>query len=53
LQLPPYGIVMAGGPSMMSATGSDHVAVIGIVLDGAGIPMPERRSPGNTFDRGT
>ena len=53
LQLPPYAaikgvvgatrIVMAGGPSMMSATGSDHVAVTGIVLDGAGIPLPERR----------
>jgi uncharacterized secreted repeat protein (TIGR03808 family) len=36
-------IVMAGGPSMMSATGSDHVSVTGIVLDGAGIPLPERR----------
>jgi uncharacterized secreted repeat protein (TIGR03808 family) len=36
-------IVMAGGPSMMSATGSDHVSVIGVVLDGAGIPLPERR----------
>ena len=53
LQLPPYAaikgvagatrIVMAGGPSMMSATGSDHVAVTGVVLDGAGIPLPERR----------
>ena len=50
LQLPSYAaikgvagatrIVMAGGPSMMSATGSDHVAVTGIVLDGAGIPLP-------------
>jgi uncharacterized secreted repeat protein (TIGR03808 family) len=49
LQLPPYAaikgvagatrIVMAG----VSAAGSDHVAVIGIVLDGAGIPLPERR----------
>jgi uncharacterized secreted repeat protein (TIGR03808 family) len=36
-------IVMAGGPSMMSATGSDHVSVSGVVLDGAGIPLPERR----------
>src|ERR1700723_1994860 len=53
LQLPPYTaikgvagatrIVMAGGPSMMSAIGSDHVAVTGVVLDGAGIPLPERR----------
>jgi uncharacterized secreted repeat protein (TIGR03808 family) len=36
-------IVMAGGPSMMSATGSDHVAISDMVLDGAGIPLPERR----------
>jgi uncharacterized secreted repeat protein (TIGR03808 family) len=54
LQLPSYAaisggvggatrIVMAGGPSMMSATGGDHVSVTGIVLDGAGIPLPERR----------
>jgi uncharacterized secreted repeat protein (TIGR03808 family) len=53
LQLPPYTaisgvagasrIVMAGGPSMMSASGSDHVTISGIVLDGAGIPLPERR----------
>jgi uncharacterized secreted repeat protein (TIGR03808 family) len=53
LQLPPYAaiagvagatrIVMAGGPSMMSAAGSDHVGISGLVLDGAGIPLPERR----------
>jgi uncharacterized secreted repeat protein (TIGR03808 family) len=53
LQLPPFAaisgvagasrIVMTGGPSMMSATGSDHVAITNIVLDGAGIPLPERR----------
>ena len=53
LQLPPYAalagvagatrIVMAGGPSMMSATGSDHVTITGLVLDGSGIPLPERR----------
>jgi uncharacterized secreted repeat protein (TIGR03808 family) len=53
LQLPAYSaisgvagatrIVMTGGPSMISATGSDHVSVTGIVLDGAGIPLPERR----------
>ena len=43
LQLPAYSsisgvagatrIVMAGGPSMLSATGSDHVSITGIVLD--------------------
>jgi uncharacterized secreted repeat protein (TIGR03808 family) len=53
LQLPPYTtiagvpgatrIVMSEGPSMMSATGSDHIGVSGLVLDGAGIPLPERR----------
>jgi uncharacterized secreted repeat protein (TIGR03808 family) len=53
LQLPPYAaiagvagatrIVMAGGPSMMATTGSDHVGISNLVLDGAGIPLPERR----------
>ncbi len=53
LQLPPYAtlagvpgatrIVMSGGPSLMSATGSDHIGISGLVLDGAGIPLPERR----------
>jgi uncharacterized secreted repeat protein (TIGR03808 family) len=53
LQLPPFAaiagvagatrIVMAGGPSIMSATGSDHIGISGLVLDGAGIPLPERR----------
>ena len=36
-------ILMAGGPSMMSATGSDHVSLSGLVLDGANIPLPEHR----------
>jgi len=53
LQLPPFAaiagvagatrIVMAGGPSMLSATSSDHLTICGLVLDGAGIPLPERR----------
>ena len=53
LRLPPYTaiagvagasrIVMSGGPSMMSATGSDNIGVTGLVLDGANIPLPERR----------
>jgi uncharacterized secreted repeat protein (TIGR03808 family) len=53
LQLPPYAaiagmpgatrIVMSGGPSMMSATGSDHIGISGLVLDGGDIPLPERR----------
>src|ERR1700719_3315629 len=36
-------IVMAGGPSMLSATGSDNIALSGLILDGANIPLPERR----------
>ncbi len=53
LQLPPYAaiagvagatrIIMSGGPSMMSATGSDHIGISGLLLDGGGIPLPERR----------
>ena len=53
LQLPPYAaiagvagatrIVMSGGPSLMSATGSDHLSISGLVLDGSGVPLPERR----------
>ncbi len=53
VQLPPYAaiagipgatrIVMSGGPSMMSATGSDHIGISGLVLDGGDIPLPERR----------
>ena len=53
LQLPPHAaiagvagatrLVMSGGPSMMSATGADHIGLSGLVLDGAGIPLPERR----------
>jgi len=36
-------IVMASGPSLLSATGSDHVSLQGLVLDGANIPLPDRR----------
>jgi len=53
LQLPRYAavagvpgatrIVMASGPSLLSATGSDHVSLQGLVLDGANIPLPDRR----------
>ena len=53
LQLPPYAalagvagatrIVMAGGPSMFAATGSDYVSLTGLVLDGANIALPEGR----------
>ncbi len=53
LHLPPHAaiagtpgatrIVMAGGPSMMSSTGSDYINLSGLILDGAGIPLPDRR----------
>ena len=53
LQLPPYAaiagvagatrIVMAGGPSMLASTGSDHVSLTGLVLDGGNLPLPDGR----------
>jgi uncharacterized secreted repeat protein (TIGR03808 family) len=53
LQLPPHAaiagiagatrIVMAGGPSMMASTGSDNISLTGLILDGANIPLPDRR----------
>ncbi len=53
LQLPPYAaiagtpgatrIVLLGGPSLLSAAASEHVALSGLVLDGGGLPLPERR----------
>ena len=36
-------IVMASGPSLFAATGSDHVLLRGLILDGAHIPLPDRR----------
>jgi uncharacterized secreted repeat protein (TIGR03808 family) len=36
-------IVMAGGPSVMSSAGSDYINLSGLILDGAGIPLPDRR----------
>ncbi len=53
LHLPPYAaiagvagatrIVMTGGPSLLSSTGSDHVSISGLILDGANFPLPESR----------
>jgi uncharacterized secreted repeat protein (TIGR03808 family) len=53
LQLPPYAvltgvpgatrIVMTGGQSLLAATGSDHVGISSLVLDGANIPLPDGR----------
>ena len=36
-------IVMASGPSLFAAAGSDHVLLRGLILDGAHIPLPDRR----------
>ena len=53
LQLPPYAalagvagatrLIMAGGPSMLSSTGSDYVSLSDLVLDGAGISLANGR----------
>jgi uncharacterized secreted repeat protein (TIGR03808 family) len=53
LQLPPNAaisgvagatrIVMSGGASLLSATGSDNIALRDLVFDGANIPLPEGR----------
>jgi uncharacterized secreted repeat protein (TIGR03808 family) len=53
LQLPPHAaiagvagatrIVMAGGPSLIAATGSDNVSLTGLIFDGASIPLPDQR----------
>jgi uncharacterized secreted repeat protein (TIGR03808 family) len=52
LTLPPYSaiagvpgatrIVIASGQSLLSAAGSDHLSISGLVLDGANVPLPER-----------
>jgi uncharacterized secreted repeat protein (TIGR03808 family) len=34
---------MLGGPSLLSAATSDQVTINGLVLDGGGLPLPERR----------
>jgi uncharacterized secreted repeat protein (TIGR03808 family) len=36
-------ILMASGPSMLSAAGSDHISLSDLILDGANIPLPDRR----------
>ncbi len=53
LRLPPFAaiagvagatrIVMSGGPSMLAASGGDHISLSGLVLDGGGVPLPPRR----------
>jgi uncharacterized secreted repeat protein (TIGR03808 family) len=36
-------LAFAGGASMLSGEGADHVGLTGITLDGGGIPLPTRR----------
>ena len=36
-------LIMAGGPSLIMATGADNISLTGLILDGASIPLPERR----------
>jgi uncharacterized secreted repeat protein (TIGR03808 family) len=36
-------IVLSEAPNLMSATGSDHVSLSGLILDGNKIPLPEQR----------
>jgi uncharacterized secreted repeat protein (TIGR03808 family) len=36
-------IVMAGGPSLMFATGSDHIGISGLTLDGSDLPLGQKR----------
>jgi len=53
LQLPPNAaisgaagatrIVTSGAASLLSAIGSDHIALNGLIFDGANIPLPEGR----------
>jgi len=53
LQLPPYAaivgvpgatrLIFAGGPSMMSSPGGDHIGISGLVFDGGNIPLPAGR----------
>jgi uncharacterized secreted repeat protein (TIGR03808 family) len=34
---------LLGGPSLLSAAAGDHLALSGLVLDGGGLPLPDRR----------
>jgi len=36
-------LMFAGGSSLLSSQGADHVSLSGLVLDGAGQPLPEKR----------
>ena len=36
-------IVSAGSPNIFTATGSDHVTISGLTLDGANVPLPQQR----------
>ncbi len=36
-------IVLSDAPNIFTATGSDHVSVSGLALDGANVPLPQQR----------
>jgi uncharacterized secreted repeat protein (TIGR03808 family) len=36
-------LVLTGGPSLISANHADALALTGLILDGQGLPLPERR----------
>lgn len=36
-------ILLAGAPNMFTATGSDHVDLSGLTLDGGNVPLPQQR----------
>jgi uncharacterized secreted repeat protein (TIGR03808 family) len=36
-------LVLTNGPSLLSANHVDDIALTGLILDGAGVPLPERR----------
>lgn len=53
LELPPFAaiagvpgatrLVMAGGASLLAAAGGEHITLVDLVFDGAGLPLPDRR----------
>ncbi len=36
-------LLFTGGSSMLTATGADHIGLMGLTLDGGSIPLPDRR----------
>jgi uncharacterized secreted repeat protein (TIGR03808 family) len=53
LRLPPFATiagvpgasrVVMSGPSLLTASGSDHLSISGLVLDGSNVPLPARHA---------